>query len=130
MRKLYRSKKDKIIGGVCGGIGEYFNIDPVLVRILWLFFTFLGGAGILAYIIAWVVIPYQEEKKAASKEESKTEEEDKGGFWGGITLIIIGFILLLFTLRIFWIKLLPLTLIVIGIIFILKYRERGKENKG
>ncbi len=130
MRKLYRSKKDKIIGGVCGGIGEYFNIDPVLVRILWLFFTFLGGAGILAYIIAWVVIPYQEEKKAASKEESETEEEDKGGFWGGITLIIIGFILLLFTLKIFWIKLLPLILIVIGVIFILKYKERGKENKG
>jgi len=57
MKRLYRSKKDKIIGGVCGGIGKYFNIDPVLIRILWLFFIFVGGAGILAYIIAWVVIP-------------------------------------------------------------------------
>ena len=48
MKRLYRSKKDKIIGGVCGGIGKYFNIDPVLIRILWLFFIFVGGAGILA----------------------------------------------------------------------------------
>jgi len=125
MKRLYRSKKDKIIGGVCGGIGEYFNIDPVLIRILWLFFTFVGGAGILAYIIAWVVIPLSQEKvETASDEENKAQEEDKSGFWGGITLIIIGFILLLFTLGTFWVKLLPLCLITVGIILILKYREK------
>ncbi len=125
MKRLYRSKKDKIIGGVCGGIGEYFDIDPVLVRILWLLFTFLGGAGILAYIIAWVAVPSSEVKgKAEKKEENKVQEDDRGGFWGGVTLIVIGFIFLLFTLRIFWVKLLPLCLIVVGVILILRYREK------
>ncbi|OYD13813.1 hypothetical protein CH333_09760 [candidate division WOR-3 bacterium JGI_Cruoil_03_44_89] len=125
MKRLYRSKKDKIIGGVCGGIGEYFDIDPVLVRILWLLFTFLGGAGILAYIIAWVAVPSSEAKgKAEKKEENKVQEDDRGGFWGGMTLIVIGFIFLLFTLRIFWVKLLPLCLIVVGVMLILRYRDK------
>jgi phage shock protein PspC (stress-responsive transcriptional regulator) len=57
MDKLYRSKKNKIIAGVCGGIGEYFNVDPTLIRLLWLFISILGGSGVLAYIIAWIIIP-------------------------------------------------------------------------
>ena len=56
-KKLFRSKKNKVIAGVCGGIGEYFNVDPVLIRLLWVVFTLIGGAGILAYIIAWIIIP-------------------------------------------------------------------------
>ena len=57
MNKLYRSKKNKIIAGVCGGIGEYFKIDPTLVRLLWLLVSLSGGAGLVAYIIAWIIIP-------------------------------------------------------------------------
>lgn len=57
MDKLYRSKKNKIIAGVCGGIGEFFNVDPTLIRLLWLFISILGGSGVLAYIIAWIIIP-------------------------------------------------------------------------
>lgn len=56
-RKLYRSRKDRWIAGVCGGLGEYFDIDPILIRFLWLLFILLGGSGILAYIIGIVVIP-------------------------------------------------------------------------
>jgi len=56
-KRLYRSKKDKIIGGVCGGIAEYFNIDPVIVRVIAVVLAFMGGSGILAYIIAWIIIP-------------------------------------------------------------------------
>lgn len=56
-KRLYRSKKDKILGGVCGGIGEYFNIDPVIIRLLWILLLFVGGAGILAYLVAWIIIP-------------------------------------------------------------------------
>jgi phage shock protein PspC (stress-responsive transcriptional regulator) len=56
IKKLYRSEKDKVLGGVCGGIGEYFEIDSTLIRLLWILFAFVG-AGILAYIIAWIVIP-------------------------------------------------------------------------
>jgi phage shock protein C len=57
LKRLYRSKKDRIIAGVCAGIGEYFNLDPVLIRLLWVIGTLIYGAGILAYIIAWIIIP-------------------------------------------------------------------------
>jgi len=57
VKKLYRSKKNRVIAGVCGGMAEYFNIDPTLVRLLWVFFILAAGSGILAYIIAWIVIP-------------------------------------------------------------------------
>jgi len=57
MKRLYRSGKDKILGGVCGGIGEYFDVDPVLIRLLWILFCFAWGAGILFYLIAWIIVP-------------------------------------------------------------------------
>jgi len=56
-KKLYRSKKNRMIAGVCGGIAEYFAIDPTVVRLGWVLLTFLGGSGLLAYIICWIVIP-------------------------------------------------------------------------
>ena len=57
-KKLLRSKKNRVIAGVCGGIGEYLGIDPTVIRLLWVLFTFLSvGAGLIAYIIAWILIP-------------------------------------------------------------------------
>ncbi len=56
-RKLYRSRQDRMIGGVCGGIAEYFNIDPTLVRLLAVASIFLAGSAVLAYLIAWIVVP-------------------------------------------------------------------------
>ena len=56
VRRLYRSGKDRILGGVCGGIGEYLGVDPVVVRLLWVLSSF-WGVGILAYIVAWIIIP-------------------------------------------------------------------------
>lgn len=56
-KKLYRSDIDKKVGGVCGGIAEYFDIDSTLIRLLWVVFIFFGGTGVLAYFIAWFVIP-------------------------------------------------------------------------
>ena len=58
VKKLYRSKKGKVIAGVCGGLGEYFNVDPNLIRVLWVVFTLISlGIGLLAYIIAWIILP-------------------------------------------------------------------------
>ena len=57
-KKLYRSRMDRKICGVCGGVGEYFAIDPTLIRLLFVIFG-LTGAGILAYIIAAIIIPEQ-----------------------------------------------------------------------
>lgn len=57
MKRLYRSGRDKIIGGVCGGIAEYLGVDSVLVRLLWVIGTLAWGTGILLYIIAWIIMP-------------------------------------------------------------------------
>ena len=56
-KRLYKSRTDKKLDGVCGGIAEYFNIDSTLIRLAWILFVCLGGSGILAYIIAAIVMP-------------------------------------------------------------------------
>ena len=56
-KKLYKSNRNKMVAGVCGGIAEYFNIDPTVVRLAWVLFCALGGSGFLAYIIAAIIIP-------------------------------------------------------------------------
>lgn len=57
MKRLYRSTYDRMLCGVCGGIAEYFQLDPTLVRLGWALFSILGGSGVLAYIIAAIIIP-------------------------------------------------------------------------
>lgn len=57
VKRLYRSTKDRKIAGVCGGLAEYLGIDPTLVRLLWVLFCLVGGAGLVAYLIAWIVMP-------------------------------------------------------------------------
>lgn len=56
-KKLYKSSTDKKLAGVCGGIAEYFNVDSTLVRLGWVVFSLLGGSGLLAYIIAAIIMP-------------------------------------------------------------------------
>ncbi len=71
MNKLYRSRNDRMLAGVCGGIAEYFDIDSSLVRIGLVLMIVFGGTGVLAYIIAWIIVPeapmgYSEYKKRRS----------------------------------------------------------------
>jgi phage shock protein PspC (stress-responsive transcriptional regulator) len=56
-RRLYRSQSDKVIGGVCGGVAEYFDLDPNVVRLVTVLFVFLAGLSIWVYIIMWIVLP-------------------------------------------------------------------------
>jgi phage shock protein C len=60
-KKLYRSLTDKKLCGVCGGLGDYFEIDSTVVRLLWIIFTFCGGAGLLAYIVCALIVPKQDQ---------------------------------------------------------------------
>ncbi len=60
-KKLYKSNKNKMLCGVCGGVGEFFDIDPTLVRLGWVAFCALGGSGIIAYIIAAIIVPQNPE---------------------------------------------------------------------
>ncbi|MDR0853718.1 MAG: PspC domain-containing protein [Clostridiales Family XIII bacterium] len=56
-KRLFLSDTNKVFAGVCGGIGEYFDIDPTVIRVIWVILALAFGSGILAYIIAWIVMP-------------------------------------------------------------------------
>lgn len=60
-KRLYKSNENKMLCGVCGGIAEYFDVDPTLVRLGWVVLCAMVGSGILAYIIAAIVIPHKPE---------------------------------------------------------------------
>lgn len=66
--RLYRSKTDVILGGVCSGLGKYLHIDPTLVRLFFIIITLAGGVGVLAYIILWVVVPEETVAQTGSPE--------------------------------------------------------------
>ena len=58
IKRLYRSRKERIIGGVCGGIAEYLNTDPTIIRLIWILASIISlGAGVIGYLIAWIIIP-------------------------------------------------------------------------
>ena len=61
-KRLFRSRKDGLIAGVCGGLAEYFDVDPSLVRLVFILAIFLGGAGLVVYIVAWFIVPENPEQ--------------------------------------------------------------------
>lgn len=56
-KRLYKSSTDKKVCGVCGGIANYFDVDPTVIRLIWVIFTLAGGSGLIAYIIAGIIMP-------------------------------------------------------------------------
>lgn len=68
VKKLCRSTKNRMLAGVCGGIAEYFELDPTIIRVVFVLFSVFAGGGILAYIILWLIIP----------QEPETTEPDEG----------------------------------------------------
>lgn len=56
-KRLTRSRRDRMIAGVCGGLGNYLGIDPVIIRLLWAVAIFMYGSGLFLYILAWIIIP-------------------------------------------------------------------------
>lgn len=154
-KRLYRSLRDKQIAGVCGGIAEYFNVDPILVRVVFVILALVGGGGILAYLILWVVVPLNpepwfqnmENPGATSGGEPAAVNENKpyspwdpkndsnrpgrGALIGGLILITLGVLFLLDRLlpninfEDFW----PVILIVIGLALIGVNFTRPKKNE-
>jgi len=132
-RRLYRSHKDKIIGGVAGGLGEYFEIDPVIVRIIFVAVAVAGGWGVLAYILCWIIIPVNPAHRPWAAQNpampspaspgsipvasSVPPAIRKSGNLGGIILVVLGVLLLghnlipRFDLWEFW----PIILILAGV---------------
>ena len=62
-KRLYRSREDRILGGVCGGLAEYLDADPSLIRLLWVFAALVWGADILLYLAAWTIVPEEPRNK-------------------------------------------------------------------
>lgn len=98
-KKLYRSSNDKVLAGVCGGIGEYFAVDSVIIRLLWVVFTLMGGAGLIAYIIAAIIVPENPLGGRIEENYTRTEDYSAGSERKDSsknTSIVLGAILLLF----------------------------------
>ncbi len=105
-KKLYRSVSQKIIAGVCGGIGEYLNIDPVIIRLIFVALTVFGGSGILIYLIAMIIIPKSDGSRQSSDLSPPVFKFDKINsdqvfYFIGLILIGAGVIILLRKLSIF-----------------------------
>lgn len=105
--KLYRSETNKVLGGVCGGLGEYFNIDPTIVRIIFILMAVFGGSGILIYIILWLVIPSESSKANLSTEQINSNIKDikdsaekfaqttNNRSWWAFLIVMLGIVFLL-----------------------------------
>jgi len=143
-KKLYRSDKDKMIAGVCAGLGNYFGIEPILIRLIFILITLFGGGGVLIYLILWLIIPSESSQGSISEENIKINADeiklkaqefansakiyaDKKGNKKtfGLILLILGIIFLannfqlFFPLR-FFIKFWPLIFIALAIYLLRK----------
>jgi len=118
-KKLYRSKKNRMIAGVCGGLGEYFNIDPTIMRLAAVALIFASGAGLIAYIIGWIIIPERKEEETGAEVPVSSESTAK--LLPGLILIVVGVVFLInnlfswFHFSLLW----PLILIALGIFILL-----------
>ena len=135
-KHLYRSTKDKKIAGVAGGLADYLNIDATFVRLLWLVSIFIGGGGVLAYIIAWIAIPQENpsmilemspssKKTFRSRAPMRTVEKQKKFSYIGLLLIVVGVFFLVKEFlpwnlaRYTW----PFILIAVGIYLLVTHQE-------
>jgi phage shock protein C len=152
--RLYRSRTDRFLGGVCGGIGKYIGIDPTIVRLIFLVLLLWNGIGFLLYIILWILLPVEgaAESGAANAGDRLTEGvrgvgEDirqvaqtphpQAGLWVGVGLIALGVILfierIVDALDIWWLTrwfnwstLWPVLLIIVGVALILRGTRKGE----
>ena len=137
-KKLKRSRANKVIGGVCGGIGEYFDIDPVFVRIIAVLLAFgSGGIGIIPYIIAMIIMPKDEVEFHVNEQGETVQVENAprsysswNKYLPGLVLVCIGVLWLMpehFTL-ILWDEFLPLVLILGGLFLIFRKKTNDKKD--
>ncbi len=75
-KRLYRSRRDGMIAGVCAGLAEYFDVDPSLVRLVIVLTVFLGGAGLALYLVAWLIVPEQKAQTASATYEKNQKLKD------------------------------------------------------
>jgi phage shock protein C len=158
-KRLYRSTTDKKIGGVCGGLASYFDLDPLLIRLIFVVLAFAGGGGVLIYLILWIIVPEQpiqfnqsrqasgvdpqqqpHEEPKPSGEPPKTDpavkaepryDRQRGNLIGALVLITLGFLFLAdeFIPHINFGDLWPVILIVIGIGLLVNSISKRQNRK-
>ncbi len=152
-KKLYRVQHDKILGGVSGGLAEYFNVDISAIRLIFFLLTFLGGGGLFIYLILWIALPmkpytentsystYHNQPNMKNQTENTTnsynnennqqpKNAQRNKIFSGIILITVGVLFLLdeFIPKIYFRNIWPVILIVIGIMLIFNnYRSLNQK---
>jgi phage shock protein PspC (stress-responsive transcriptional regulator) len=144
-KRLYRSRKEKMIGGVAGGLAEYFEIDPVIVRLGFVLLFFAGGIAFLAYIVCMVVIPKepllppvytptqpqdQEAPQPVQQDSEQSQEISPRKKIFGIILVLAGILLFAHNVLPFcWhIDFIPIVFILLGVWLILSNHPKGNQQ--
>ncbi len=143
IRRLFRSPANKVVGGVCGGLSQYFGVDVAIIRILFVLLALIEGAGILIYLVALFVVP-------VNPNEAETDNSSKrssGGRHGAV--LIVGIILILagayytlrnffnfphhlfytFPFRLHWDLFWPIVLILIGVLYLVHISQKNKSSE-
>mgnify|MGYP001164521700 CR=1 FL=1 len=158
-KRLYRSAKSKVFGGVAGGIAEYFDIDPIIIRLLFVIIAFAGGGGAIVYLILWIALPLEpitsfnynmgsgqpygaenpgeqpgtdNNTGASNPFNIPVKSENRNSLIGGIVLITLGLIFLAnrFIPNIHFGDIWPLALVVLGgVLIATSLAERKSEKK-
>jgi phage shock protein C len=119
-RLLRRRLDNRVIAGVCGGLADYFGIDPILVRLAFVVITFAGGAGVLAYIVLWIVMTPAPAGTPA--QPITTGFSGQGPFWLGALLVALGALFLIGNTGLFawwnWNLFWPLALVALGVLIL------------
>ncbi len=129
-KRLYKSRTNKIIAGVCGGLAEYFDVDPVIMRVLFVLLAFFGGSGFILYIACWIIMPKSISATEDQGEVAQSRSASTRKLFG-IALTIGGIIILFSNLGFFsflhiwglsWSLIFPILLILLGMA-IIYYRQ-------
>ena len=112
--RLVRSRSERVVAGVCGGIGRYLGVDPVLLRIAFIVLALANGLGVIAYVVAWVAIP--EERPGQPLAAAPEPRRETGRLVLGGSLVVLGLVLLVNRLapnldELFW----PVALVAVGV---------------
>ncbi len=143
---LHRSTTNRVIAGVGGGLGEYLNLDPTIIRIIFIMLTIFGGSGILIYLVLWLIMPSDQSTELDSQGNIKINASEISGkarnfandlrlgqnkeesrFWIGLIVVIFGFMALFHNFGLFEIfsigKLWPILLVVFGIMILTRQKK-------
>jgi phage shock protein C len=130
-KRLTRSRDDRVIAGVCGGVGEYLGVDAVLVRIAALLLVFAGGAGLVLYVIGWIAMPEapdvaEPRGEPAPEAPAPAPERARGALFLGLLFVALGVFFLVDEIwpdLLSWQYVWPIALIAIGIAVVARARR-------